>query len=176
MGLILLPTHLSVNRRATDGNQTCSTRPRTPHGRPGHGQHALRSPGQEKSIRATVGRGRAAAVLPGCPSWSLPGKVDIRRRACPHRVAGLVCPPGPRADHLHTIPGPHLAPQSVDVEFSSHGLTPPIAICSTVYAGAGQPLDSSWNARGRRLLLADCVSCPGPRLMPAAASPAANSS
>ena len=25
----------------------------------------------------------------------------------------------------------------------------PVAICSTVYAGAGQPLDSSWNARGK---------------------------
>ena len=27
-------------------------------------------------------------------------------------------------------------------------LTPPIVTCSTVYAGAGQPLDSSWNGEG----------------------------
>ena len=54
---------------------------------------------------------------------------------------------GLAAKLLESITGPHLAPQPVDVEFSSHGLTPPIAICSTVCAGTGQPLDSSWNAR-----------------------------
>jgi hypothetical protein len=54
---------------------------------------------------------------------------------------------GLAAKLLESITGPHLAPQPVDVEFSSHDLTPPIAICSTMYAGTGQPLDSSWNAR-----------------------------
>jgi hypothetical protein len=54
---------------------------------------------------------------------------------------------GLAAKLLKSISGPHLAPQPMDVKFSSHDLTPPIAICSTVYAGTGQPLDSSWNAR-----------------------------
>lgn len=53
---------------------------------------------------------------------------------------------GVAAKLLESITGPHLAPQSVDIEFSSHGLALPIAICSTVYTGAGQPLDSFWKA------------------------------
>ena len=36
------------------------------------------------------------------------------------------------AELLESITGPHLAPQSVDAAFSSHGLTLPVAICSTV--------------------------------------------
>ena len=34
---------------------------------------------------------------------------------------------------LEPVTGPHLAPQSVAAAFSSHDLTLPMAICSTVY-------------------------------------------
>ena len=54
---------------------------------------------------------------------------------------------GVAAKLLESITCPHLAPQSVDVEFSSHGLTLPIAICVPRCA---QALDNLWTPRGTR--------------------------
>ena len=101
------------------------------------------------SLRHRLGSVQVAFDPPGRPGH---GGTEHQRRTPPSAaVSGKTrrWGSGLAAKLQESITGPHLAPQPVDVEFSFHGLTPPIAICSTVYAGTGQPLDSSWNAEAK---------------------------
>ena len=85
-----------------------------------------------------------------------PGRAPVRTRIAfgpvggMRRAAGSASSSWPARRERGASGDVRDAAQPVDGEFSSHGLTLPIAICSTVYAGTGQPLDSSWNARAKR--------------------------
>ena len=100
-------------------------------------------------LRHRLGSVQAAFDSPGRPGY---GGTEHRRTPPSAVVSGKARRSGsrrggeaPGADHRST-PGPSVRGCRVLVSCP----TLPIAICSTVYAGAGQPLDSSWNARGRR--------------------------